>query len=398
MLQQFHKQNINNDSTQYQSLLQEIAKNNPRLRAVFPDTWDEVPTAVKIGTARFSAKDSIRSISWLEENGVCLDTIAGGTSTLPQAGRGAFATRSIPQEGVISTTPLVTIDRNHLKLFKESIASNGKVRRRFAGYQLLLNYCFGHSESSLVFFPTSPTVSLINHAEKEKANAIVRWSTRPYHKSDWLHLSLDEMKKRGTTGLLFDIVATKDIARGDEILLYYGDAWEEKWTQHTERWGSSSKNFTDRLGLPSILDYNSNRTSEMIRTVEELKDDPLPDHIMTRCGFALPGEMKEELANSGKVKDLSVTDVKYEPCEILDVEPLEGTDRYLYRAKVEHTSPSGDVTYYSVKYDSGQDFLRYVDKPYTKDYYGKAAFRHSIGLSDEMMPSQWLDLRKDDDR
>ena len=395
ILKQFNNR-YNDEQAEYDKLLQQYANSNPRLRAALPDKLEDVPAAVEMGAARFSAKDSIRSTEWLEENGACLDNIAGGTSTIPQAGRGAFATRFIAQGGVISTTPLVTIDREHIKLFKESTGLNGKSRRRFAGYQLILNYCYGHPESSLVFFPTAPTFNFINHADKDKANAEVRWSTRPYHKSDWLHTSLDEMKKRESTGLLFDIVATKDIARGDEILLYYGDKWEEKWTQHIERWGSTSKNFTDRLGALTTLDFNSIQKNEIIKTVDELEKDPLPDHIMTRCGFALPGEMKEELAEGGKLKDLSVTDVKYVPCEILDVEPLEGTDRYLYRAKVEHTSPSGDVTYYSVKYDSGQDFFQYIDKPYTRDYYSKGAFRHSIGLSDEMMPSQWLDLKKDD--
>jgi hypothetical protein len=59
-----------------------------------------------MGTAQFSVKESIQSLQWLEENGACLDDVVGRTSTIPQASRGAFATRSIPVGGVISTTPV----------------------------------------------------------------------------------------------------------------------------------------------------------------------------------------------------------------------------------------------------------------------------------------------------
>jgi hypothetical protein len=205
---------------------------------------------------------------------------------------------------------------------------------------------------------------------------------------------LVDIKKLQKTGLLMDIVATKDIERGDEILLYYGEEWEEKWTSHIARWESSQKNFTDTLRIQTTVDLNSIEKEEMIKTIAELEEEPLPEHIMTRCGFALPGEDVQGSTGVGTViKGYSAADPKFVPCEILDVEPLEGTDRYMYRAKVEHRSPQGDVTLYSVKYDSSQNFMRYTDKPYTRDYYSKGAFRHEIGLSEGIMPDHWLDLQ-----
>ncbi|KAL7510943.1 hypothetical protein ACHAXN_007858 [Cyclotella atomus] len=292
---------------------------------------------------------------------------------------------------VISTTPVVTLDREHLKLFKEIQRKDGTVRRKHVGHQLLLNYCYGHPKSSLIFFPTSPSVSFINHAaDRSKANAEIKWSDFSYHKSEWINAPLAEIKKLQKTGLLFDIVATKEIERGDEILLYYGQEWEEKWTSHIANWESSQKNLTDTLDVDTIVDFNSIEKDEMIKTIDELEEEPLPEHIMTRCGFALPGDMK---GDETVIKGYSAEDPIFVPCEFLDVEPLEGTDRYLYRAKVEHRSPQGDVTLYSVKYDSSQNFMRYTDKPYVRDYYSKGAFRNEIGLSEGILPAHWLDLK-----
>ena len=47
---------------------------------------------------------------------------------------------------------------------------------------------------------------------------------------------MKEMKEIKKTGLMFDIVATKDIKRGEEVLLYYGKDWEDSWAEHIEEW------------------------------------------------------------------------------------------------------------------------------------------------------------------
>ena len=375
------------DERAYDIMLKNADASDKRLRTALPGKVEDVPAAIEIGTARFSARDSIRSQEWLKQNGVCLDNLAGGISTIPQAGKGAFATKSIAKGKLITATPLVTMGREQLKLFKER---NG--RRREAGHQLILNYFFGHPDSSLLFFPTAPSVSLINHASLKEANAMIRWSTLPYHKSEWLNASLEEMKKKEATGLLFDIVATRDILRGEEILLYYGEEWEERWGQHIVNWElkSSSRNLTDTLGAKTIVDFNT-EGQETIKTVAEFQQESLDSPgIMTRCGFGLPGDA--DGLDGKKLKGYSTSDPKFVPCEILDYGPIEGTNTYVYQAKVEHTSNTGEKTLYAVKYEPGQNFMVYTDKPSSRDYYRKGAFRQFIGLSDEIVPSQWMDL------
>ena len=376
----------------YDAMLKQAKMQDERLRAALPNNVEDVPKAIEIGAARFSTPNSIRSIQWLEENGACLDGIVPGTSIIPQAGQGAFATRSFQQGGIITTTPVLTLDRDSLKLRKEIKRKDGTVRSRHAGYQLLLNYCYGHPDSSLVFLPTAPGVNFINHGSKEDANAEIRWSSFPYHKSSWLNLTLDEVKTLEKTGLLFDFVATKDIERGDEILIYYGDSWVESWNQHIGSWVSSSKNFTDTKGVKTTVDFNQIGKDHILPTEEELKTKPYPSNLMEYCKFALPEGM-----TNGKVQNAQIKNPKHYPCEVLDRWPIEGTDRHLYRVKVDYTPDgSNEMTMYAVKFDSKEDFHFVVDRPYTRDYYAKGAFRQSIGLSDGMFPSHWIDLRRAD--
>ena len=157
LLQKFvrdNRQSDEDDTTNrenlYIELLNEVSEKDERLRAAFPNDIQDVSTAVQMGTARFSAKDSIRSIEWLENNGACIDNIVSGVSTIPQTGHGAFATRSITSGGVITTSPVVTLEREQLYLWgNDAKNDDGSIVKELMGHQLFLNYCYGHEQSSL---------------------------------------------------------------------------------------------------------------------------------------------------------------------------------------------------------------------------------------------------------
>ena len=53
-------------------------------------------------------------------------------------------------------------------------------------------------------------------------NAEVRWSTHPSHKAEWLEMAPREMAILDHTGLMMDMVATRDIEVGEEVYLNYG--------------------------------------------------------------------------------------------------------------------------------------------------------------------------------
>ena len=78
-----------------------------------------------------------------------------------------------------------------------------------------MNYCFGHPESSMIFFPVGAVASYINHgSSKEKVNAKMVWSDHPNNHKDWLYEELQPFNAMG--GLVLEIVATKDIKEGEE--------------------------------------------------------------------------------------------------------------------------------------------------------------------------------------
>ncbi|KAL3797357.1 hypothetical protein HJC23_010483 [Cyclotella cryptica] len=390
------------------------------LRLALPQNATDIPTVLQIGAAKFAMKDfnSKRSVDWLKKNGVCVDNIVSGTSTIPQAGRGAFAARTIKEGGIIATTPVVSLDLDQIKLREEVLGSDGNNYIIHGGFQLVMNYCYGHDKSTLIFLPTMPAVSFINHGSKEDANAEVRWSTSPHHKSEWLDSPLEIMKQRQKSGLLFDIVATKEIKRGDEVLLYYGKEWEDSWNTHIDNWGKKS-NFTEKNGIPTAADYNQIGKDSTVRTIWEQKIDPYPEHLMTTCFFIPPESCRAPSDKSQDVKcevrsnyTFGMDQAYLHPCDIIS-RSSDGKGGHWYTAKV--GIPKNDAMNHNLKENSGKPpapgaasksaseyylveympryAIRIVDKPYTKDQFRKGAFRQFIGIGKGMMPDEWMDLQ-----
>jgi len=391
----------------YELLLKDAEKKDKRLRAAFPDNFEDAPIAKEMGTARFSARTSVQSIEWIEENGVCIDNIVSGTSTMTQAGRGAFATRPIKKGTVITTTPLLTLEREQLQLWEEVDGEDVGVQQNkqddkvleMVGHQLLLNYCYGHVNSSLILFPYSPTVNFINHGNMEKANSEIRWSSYPYNKREWLNLSLKEMKELQKTGLMFDIVATKDIALGDEVFLYYGKEWEESWSEHIEDWISVEneqddvfqKNVTDTLGV----DYNQRST---IWTVEDQKNHPYPSQLETVCRFEPPSGSCQDVSNeSCKIRwTLTLKEHHDHPCDVISRASIDGNEWYFVDMNITN-STSNETKQYHVEF-LPRYAIRLINRKYTKDQYSRGVFREVIGLPDGLFPDHWMDLKDDDEK
>ena len=89
--------------------------------------------------------ESMRSQEWLEKYGLCADHIREHVSTIRQAGRGAFATRDLPEGAVVSHSPLIQItDKTLLEMYSfKDIKNKKRSQRTPIGYQLLTNYCYG---------------------------------------------------------------------------------------------------------------------------------------------------------------------------------------------------------------------------------------------------------------
>lgn len=237
-----------------------------------PAKPEHVSYVSQYGTSNLHFNRSIRSLDWLEEHGLCMDNIRSGpSSTIPQAGgRGAFAARFIPKGNVVAPMPLIHIpDRNLYRMYDSSMPRDnddddeGQLYRNASApvhWQLMLNYCFGHRHSSLLLCPYGVLTSTINHSQ-QRANTKIMWSQKASRHYEWLEQPVREWGRTRHAGLAFELIATRDIRPGEEIVLDYGDEWEAAWQEHVATWkpppppwGSKSyvtaDEFNQRLDVP----------------------------------------------------------------------------------------------------------------------------------------------------
>jgi hypothetical protein len=182
--------------------------NSTRLKSILPKTYGDFQRVARSARS-FDQQDLAtavaeeisvlpRSVSWIRENGMCLDNIIPANSTIPQAGRGAFAQRALRKGQMIVPVPLLHVTnrkafstRIMMMVKKDDGESGGDktttttttTTRKVKGMQLLVNYCFGHDESSLLLCPVTNSI-LINHCSVRKKecgpegpNAIYQWAS-----------------------------------------------------------------------------------------------------------------------------------------------------------------------------------------------------------------------------
>jgi hypothetical protein len=180
------------------------------------DAEDDEPVSI---VRHFIRKQAIQSMDWLNEWGYCQDHIKPAPSTLESAGRGAFATRDIPKGYVAGYAPLVHIGQWGREIFDITYSNVGGVDGERHAYDLMINYSFGHANSSVILTPYGGMVNYINHASGDKANVKVRWPDRPLvaHKPAWLDEDIPYLRDTiEKIGLSFEYVALRDIKEGKD--------------------------------------------------------------------------------------------------------------------------------------------------------------------------------------
>ena len=209
---------------------------------------------------------------------------------------------------------------------------------------------------------------------------------------DVLPWHVDYLKQ--TPVLVFDYVATKDIELGEGIFLDYGDAFEEAGSRHVHEWTAMPR----WESYMSAKDLNERVMDEgILRTEEEQYSKPYPTNLDLRCHSSLARKSMDELRNAtdnGDVefvwRDAKKILVDYgKPCEVLKRVPHEGGFLYDILIVVSGTFEKGTV---EERTEVPLEAFRFFDRPYTKDFHLKKAFRHSIGLPDDMLPSAWRDI------
>jgi len=226
-----------------------------------------------------------RDVDWLKENGVCVDTIRTGPSTIPDAGRGAFSNAFIPQGSVIAPAPLLALKREDMVIY----GSNDRQQAfrdvlnfdEVLGHELLLNYCYGHPDSPLLLLPYSPVVNFINH-DGQAPNAEIRWPkerTLGFDPTHWLDLHpLDVLDMSGK--LMMEFVALRDIAPGEEIRVNYGTEWENEWIKHLEHGEAANAPFRHEIGVPSGFFPGRWKSTSVVYEVAGINKTLKPGEVM----------------------------------------------------------------------------------------------------------------------
>ena len=304
---------------------------------------------------------------------------------------------------------------------------------------LIINYSFGHRDSTMILSPYGAMVNYINHS-KENANVKVVWPKRELvaHKPEWLHKSLETMRDtNGKVGLSFDYVALRDIQEGEEIFMDYGDEWQQAWDAHVKKWKPPKDAASYQHLKDYIANYGTNGNKEsgkgttatttkhdiILKTPDEIKSNPYPPNIETMC------QESYQKGADGKLYFLKVlrkTKARAE-CTVVDRQFIEpptsgsaaataadkrpASQKYLYTVEMiiypedkkgvdddENDTnneglpkgPSQTITVHNVPYPEGIDLY---DKVFSQDWHLPNAFRNRMYIPDDIFPEQWKNLK-----
>ncbi len=333
-----------------------------RVAFALPEKLEDIKYVAEVGTARYSIPESIRSIKWLEDHGLCLGNLYKGKSNIPYAGNGAFAAMEVVEGDVLVPVVLLPVPRKTFQM-------EGKRK------QLLLNYSFGHPDSSVTLVPYSSGVHFINHSAEP--NAVLQWSSSDLYHHEDLEKDTADLK----TGLIMEVVALKEIGIGEEVTIDYGSAWEDAWYKHVELWETSETPVNTNLAV--TVEALNEDTSKPIRTIDERSYPPC---IQTACYSSV---------HNGTYVYTQHIPFNLRFCNITD--RVRKEDDYWYRAKMvssEHY-PDGSKNGDEVT-DIPRDAIQFVVGYYCSDMHIENAFRHEIHVPDGIYPEIWLDLDSDD--
>lgn len=340
-------------------------------------------------------------ISFLLKNGLCLDNLRPGVSPIPQAGRGAFATRFLPKGSVIAPSPLIhIIDRNEVRETYH-LFSKENPDRDLGGLpetQILLNYCFGHRSTTLLLCPYGAKVALINHSNEP--NARIVWSSMPTFERNWLNMTVGQLEEIDNVArLAFDVVALRDITPDEEVLIDYGEEWVAAWEKHVREWSPPAD------ATEYIPPGEFNKTELVVRTTTEQVEYPYPRHLRTICFVDYEEDEPETIQWEIEEEELEI--IKWEiedyknhmqlynmrSCVITNRWVTENTTLYKAQLKVDPAffKEDFDVPLHKKVFVTNmpREAITFLDYPYLSDIHLKGAFRHEIMIPDDIFPSAW---------
>jgi hypothetical protein len=383
----------------------------PAARSLLPSTYHGLKEIMDNGgSALHSYPSVVKDVDWLKNNAYCQDNLVVGVSQIEHAGRGAFAKREMKKGEVVAPIPLVALahGRDALTVTQYFNEDGDEVDSGEGGVtetvktQQMLNYMLEHPQSSVLFFPAGPLVPYVNHGGKE-ANVKMIWSTKPWSNvKETQKLDAESLSEVGAIDMMLELVATRPIKKGEEVLLDYGEIWAKAWKKHTDEWTKKMKKVTFKSAMVLNEKYHNTEKAAPFPTPSEGDRDFGNQNVALQC-FVLYDEDKVERrrnedgtrtkvypwiphpANANRLKtDIAIRSINRGGCRIVERSGNEASG-YKYVVQSERDS---QILVKNVPHSA----IRFVDLPYKSPHHDETAFRHAIGFPDAIFPAAWKDL------
>lgn len=389
-----------------------------------------------------------RGIDWIKSNGICLEHLVPNKSTLPNAGIGGFAQYGVKEGEIVVPAPVLhTVHKEILTLYETGVKVIEDPEKYKLGKGLLYNYCFGHSESSMLLCPLTSAM-LVNHCSMrdrecgpEGPNAVVQWSSGwDTSSQEWRKKTLDEIDAKFGRTLALEVVATRNIDPGEEVFIDYGVEWENAWKKHVQQWIPPPKppNFV------TVQDANKRKDPIMESLISgDLRETIYHPYIFLACVFETDElddygneegkfntakingnnnytdwktwddeKIMENFSDDGedyvyRDRDLGyITHREYIhwPCSVLKVEETGKYNLQRYTVRIEQSPLRSEQTRTTnweefglprILTDYRRESIRYFVRPDAQDHALPNAFRHHVGVPDGIFPEHWKNLKND---
>ena len=198
------------------------------------------------------------------------------------------------------------------------------------------------------------------------------------------------------SGLVLELVAIRDIAQGEPLLLDYGASYQSAWDQHLRDWKFAG------VETPSYGFFEEGGDPSFFRTLKEQETNPYASNLFTACLYRYESPNRNNNSPSSTLmwNAHGVGPQHTRPCRILERHHAATTNDksngYSYTVLVEnrkhHVPIQEQVPAKHIVTNVPAAALRLSDLTYTTDTHLYNAFRHELHLPNDVFPNAWKDL------